>query len=169
MKIFIIGYMASGKTRFGRRLAAAIDYDFVDLDYLFEEIHGFTPAAFIRKFGENLFRHEESLVLQENLPDSERLVVSCGGGTPCYYNNMQWMKEQGKTVWLNIPKEMIFQRIINLKGDRPLIPLTNGKPDYQKFLRHYSEREKFYAQADFSFTEARVEAILAVLNVYLKS
>ncbi len=161
--------MASGKTRFGKRLAAAIDYDFVDLDHLFEEMHGLSPAAFIRKFGENLFRHEESLVLQENLPDSESIVIACGGGTPCFHNNIQWMKEEGKVVWLNIPEEMLFQRLTKQKGDRPMIPQTDGKPDHEKFLKHYKEREKFYAQADFSFTEAKVEAVLAVLDVYLKS
>lgn len=161
--------MATGKTRFGKRLAKEIDYSFVDLDVLFQNIHGWSPAEFIRRNGEEAFRIEESRVLKENLPDTENLIISCGGGTPCFFNNMEWMKNNGKTIWLNIPKERIFQRLFEQKGDRPMIPQTDGKPDYEKFHKHYNEREKFYAQADFLFTEAKVEAVLAVLEVYLKS
>ncbi|MBN2728848.1 MAG: shikimate kinase [Bacteroidales bacterium] len=165
MKIFIIGYMATGKTRFGKRLANEIDYSFVDLDVLFQNIHGWSPAEFIRRKGEEVFRIEESRVLKEKLPETEKLIVSCGGGTPCFHNNMEWMKNNGKTIWLNIPKERIFQRLTEQKGDRPMIPITNGTPDYEKFLTHYSEREKFYAMADFSFDEANLDAVLTVLHL----
>ena len=161
--------MATGKTRFGKRLANEIGYSFVDLDVLFQNIHDWSPAEYIRQSGEEAFRIEESRVLKEKLPETENLIVLCGGGTPCFHNNMEWMKEAGKTLWLNIPKEHLFQRLSDQKGDRPMIPKTSGKPDYDKFLNHYSEREKFYVQADFTFTEAKVEAVLAALDVYLKS
>lgn len=156
MRIFIIGYMLSGKSRFGKRLASKLKFSFVDLDLYIHEKTLKTSAEWIRESGEEVFREIESKMLKECAKQKENLVIATGGGTPCFNDNMDWMKQNGKTLWLNIPPEHIFQRLQLQKGDRPLIPLKNNLPDREAFLLHYNERKKYYAQADFILDRADV-------------
>src|SRR5476651_2201785 len=89
-RIFLIGYMGSGKTTLGRRLAARLGYEFIDLDQVFEEKEGITIAQYFTYYGEDAFRKEESAILkQTHYP--EKAVISTGGGLPCFFDNMDWM------------------------------------------------------------------------------
>ena len=163
MKIFIIGYMASGKSRFGKRLASKLKFDFFDLDLYIQDKSLKTSAEWIRESGEEAFREIESKMLKECAAQKEDLVIASGGGTPCFFDNMKWMKQNGKTLWLNIPPEHIFQRLQTQKGDRPMIPLKNALPDKEAFLLHLEERKKYYSQADLILDKADVSLAQYIL------
>ena len=146
MLIFIIGYMAAGKTVFGRRLANELNYRFLDLDELIEERHACSISDYFLEFGEESFRHIERATLLELLND-ENTVIATGGGTPCYLDNMSRMNEAGLTLFLDTKPEVIIQR---LRIERTLRPLLNAVADDQLsdyINMHYSERRKCYEQS----------------------
>src|ERR1700731_760133 len=93
--IFLIGFMGSGKTTLGRKLAHRLDYEFIDLDQVLEARAGMTIAEYFTQFGEDAFRKLESQVLKQT-PYPANAVVSTGGGLPCFFDNMEWMNVHGK-------------------------------------------------------------------------
>ena len=122
MRIYVLGYMGSGKTTQGQKLAKKLGLDFYDLDALIEDAAGMKVAEIFAEKGEQHFRELEADVLRGTVlfPDA---VIACGGGTPCYYNNMQWMNNRGATVWFHLPPEIIAGRIKKKKAKRPLLTL----------------------------------------------
>jgi len=139
--------MGSGKTTAGRKLASMLGYTFIDIDSMIESETGRTVVEWFEQ-GEPKFREIEMLVLKQtaNLEDA---VISTGGGTACYHENMNWMKEHGLTVYLKMSAGAVFHRLINSKTERPLL---KGKTDVE--LMEYiteslKEREYFYSQAHY--------------------
>ena len=147
MLIFIIGYMGSGKSTFGRKLAAQLDYRFEDLDEKFCPITGFSIASFFDKFGENAFREKEREILVNFIENGGNVVIATGGGTPCYLDNMDLMNNAGITVFLDVPVDILSKRLAESKGDRPL--LGNVPPDGLKdfISQHLQSRMMFYLKA----------------------
>lgn len=144
--IFIIGFMTAGKTREGKRLAKMMNRKFIDLDRLIEEREKKSVAEIFSEKGEKYFRLIESKTLQ-SLNTSENKIVSCGGGTPCYYNNMNWMLQNGIVVWLNISVDTIVKRLSETKKERPLIKNLEGV-ELKNFINlKMKEREAFYSKA----------------------
>lgn len=146
MIIFIIGYMGSGKSTFGKRLASHMGVDFIDLDLLFEETYRIGIADFFAKYGEPVFRKMEHELLVKNLV-LEQTVVSCGGGTPCFFDNMEMMNSRGITVYLRLSPAALATRLQNSRRKRPLIETLPGDDLVQKITLHLAEREAFYNQA----------------------
>ena len=120
MLIFLVGYMGCGKTTFGRRLATELGWQFVDLDELIEERYRISIHDFFVKYGEESFRRIENMMLREMLT-KHRIIVSTGGGTPCFYNNMELMNSYGVTIFLNTPVPVLIERLMNGKRKRPLV------------------------------------------------
>jgi shikimate kinase len=143
--VYLTGFMGSGKTTVGKKLAAQLNYTFIDLDSYIEKQEGRSSELF-NEHGENYFREVEHQCLQ-TLLKLEKLVVACGGGTPCFYDAMQQMNEHGITVYLQMNVLAIFNRLKQGRMQRPLIA---GKSD--EALRQYideklKEREPLYLQA----------------------
>ncbi len=145
--------MASGKTAMARKLAKIIEYQFVDTDFAFADKMKINVADFINIYGEEEFRKHESLVLQE-IVKANNQVVATGGGTPCFFNNMQLINENGVSIYLKIPTNILTKRIINSKTQRPLVQGISPE-DLPSFIDNMiSQREKFYSQSHH-FIEAK--------------
>ena len=117
---YLLGFMACGKTTVGRVLAQHLGCPFHDLDALIEQRHGSTIAALMAKHGEDAFRRLEADELRQaaQLPAG---VVATGGGTPCFGSNMQFMKHQGITVYIELPAAELVERLSAQMGHRPLL------------------------------------------------
>lgn len=145
-KIFLIGFMGSGKSTTGRKLAARLRWSFVDLDDRIEERAGMKIPEIFSEKGEAWFREMESSVLQD-LAHNTDLVVSTGGGAPCHDDNMDFMLRSGLTVYLKLTPEQLKNRLKNSKTERPLLKNIN-EPDFTDYIsRKLREREKWYSRA----------------------
>ncbi|MEO8588890.1 MAG: shikimate kinase [Flavobacteriales bacterium] len=146
MRLFLIGFMCSGKTTVGRVLAPLLDLPFVDLDRVVE--HRVGPLLpYIQREGEEAFRRLESEVLYELL-DGPPAVIATGGGTPCEGDHMERMKAAGAVVWLDVPIERLMPRIERAGGDRPLLFGLKGEALRQRVEELLDQRTPVYADAD---------------------
>ena len=118
-RIFIIGYMCSGKSSISRKLASRLGYNSFDTDDLFEEKYHVSVNDFFEKYGEDYFRKFEAEILRKT-GDLRKVVISTGGGTPCYYDNMKWMKDNGMTVFIKVSPTTAYNRLVTAKRKRPL-------------------------------------------------
>jgi shikimate kinase len=164
MKIFLIGFMGSGKTTLGRKLASRMGYEFIDLDHKLEQQVELSIAEYFSFFGEDAFRKLESDVLKKTLYP-ENVVISTGGGLPCYFDNMDWMKANGKVVYINLSPKTLADRLENGKEERPLLQDKHGDDLILFIEQKLAEREKYYSQANIiadglSLTAERLEQIL---------
>ena len=149
-RIILIGYMGAGKTTLGRKLAEQLSVPFYDLDWYIEtRMHSSVPKIFEER-GENAFREIERNMLHE-VAEFEDVVISCGGGTPCFFDNMDYMNGQGDTVYLKAEPQVLYN---HLKMGRTERPLLKGKTE-QQLLDHITqqlgERETFYNKARHIF------------------
>lgn len=145
-RIFIIGYMGSGKTTIGKRLAKSLSLAFIDLDaYIENKYRKSVPDLFAEK-GEEEFRKIESRSLRE-VAEIEDVVISTGGGTPCFFDNMEVMNRAGLTIYLEAHPEDLAAHLLAAKTVRPLI---TGKPKEELIpfiTEHLSRRESHYRKA----------------------
>ncbi len=154
--IFLIGYMATGKTTFGRALARATGRDFIDLDFLIEQRWHTTVSRLFAERGEEGFRDIESAMLRE-VGEMQDVVVACGGGTPCFGSNMDYMLSHGVTVCLTATPERLVERLIAGGSRRPLV---NGKTpsELRDFvIAHQRQRAPWYDRADITFAGDELE------------
>lgn len=154
--IFVMGYMASGKTTFGRALAKATGRDFIDLDFRIEQRFHTTISQIFADKGEAAFREMESRMLAE-VADMENVVVSCGGGTPCFNGNMNLMLGVGVTVWLDASPQRIVERLVINRSRRPLMA---GKTDGELLdtvTAGLGTRLPFYSRAEIRFCGDNLE------------
>lgn len=145
-RIFLIGFMGSGKSTLGSKLARKLGYDFVDMDHLIEETSGMTVPGIFSEHGEQVFRKWEHDILME-LCGRENLVISTGGGAPCHNNMMQIMNENGATVYIKLPPEVLRDRLLNSKTERPLIKGKSGSELLEFIISLLELREPFYNMA----------------------
>ena len=145
-RIILIGYMGAGKTTVGRQLALNMGVQFYDLDWYIEMRYHTRVADIFAEKGEAGFREIERNMLHE-VAEFENVVLSCGGGTPCFFDNMDYMNSLAETVYLKATPEVLAQHLKMGKVERPLI---KGKSDEEllAFIRESLEkREPFYNQA----------------------
>jgi shikimate kinase len=145
-RIFLIGFMGSGKSTLGAQLARRLDYQFVDMDHLIEETAEMSIPEIFSDHGEEVFRKWEHDILLE-VCRREKLVISTGGGAPCHSKIMDLMNANGTTIYLKLTPEALRDRLIRSKTERPLI---KGKTDAEllDFITTLLEkREKFYKRA----------------------
>ena len=146
IRIILIGYMGAGKTTVGKELAKALGLTFYDLDWYITTRMRRTVKEIFDERGEEGFRRIEHNMLHE-VAEFENVVISCGGGTPCFFDNMEYMNQQADTVYLKASPEVLYAHLQMGKGVRPL--LLNKTPDeVQQFIREQlAYREHFYSQA----------------------
>lgn len=145
-RIILIGYMGAGKTTVGKALAAELGLSFYDLDWYIEtRMHKKVKEIFDEQ-GEEGFRRIERNMLHE-VAEFENVVLSCGGGTPCFYDNMEYMNAQGMVVYLRCSPQVLFRHLKMGKGVRPLLL---GKNDEELLLfikEQLAKREEYYMRA----------------------
>ncbi len=156
MKIFLIGFMGSGKTHWGKLLSAKLQLPFSDLDTVIVEKEKRTVSEIFSEKGEEYFRYREKEVLEEIVRDNERFILSCGGGTPCFFNNIEFMKKSGKVVWLNTTIDVLQERLLKERMSRPLIREIGDEELRRYISRKLSERKLYYEQADVMVNEESV-------------
>jgi shikimate kinase len=147
MKIFLIGFMGAGKTHWGRQLAQKLGMPFFDLDEKIVEQAGKPISEIFEAQGEEQFRLMEKDVLYLLTESHASFVMACGGGTPCFFNNIDYLKSKGTAVWINSSVDTLYQRLV---GEKPHRPLIRDVPDNQlkSFItKKYSGRKIFYQQA----------------------
>ena len=143
MRIFLIGFMGSGKSFLGKIWGEVYSIPFYDLDELIEEEERSTVENIFATFGEDYFREREAAVLR-NTDRFENCIIACGGGTPCYFDNMQWMNKNGATVFLNESEINIYNHLKNDKKIRPLI-ISQDDKSLQAFIKNkLQQRIPFY-------------------------
>ena len=158
--IYLIGYMGAGKTTVGRLLAERLGWHFVDLDEAFAEIHGQTPAEYIREHGIEEFRYKEKYVVEDlaELP-IDKVIYATGGGYPCWEDNMECLRELGTSVYLKWKPEHLAQRL--MLTDLSTRPVLQGRTEKEllSFITPQLEaREPFYMKANY-VVEAPVKEI----------
>lgn len=166
MKIFLIGFMGCGKTTMGRKLAQYLGYDFIDLDKLIEAKAGMSIPEYFQKYGEDAFRIFERDTLQKH-NYSDKTVISTGGGAPCYFDNINWMNENGTAVYMALSPRLLANRLENAKTERPLIKGLKGENLVNFISQKLSEREVFYKKAKHvvSATDLTAEKFAEYINL----
>ncbi len=146
MRIFLVGFMGCGKSSIGERLAKKLNYTFVDLDSRLEELLGMTVSDVFAQHGEEHFRQMEKKVLHETF-NLRNTVIATGGGTPCYFDNMEQMKNYGVTVYLKMSPLSLSYRLKYARKKRPLVKELKGN-DLEQFVdQKLREREPVYMQS----------------------
>jgi shikimate kinase len=150
MKIVLLGYMGSGKTTVGKKLAKKLYLPFHDLDQYIEKREGATIAEIFDTKGEIYFRKIEHKYLKEFLSETDKYVLSLGGGTPCYAGNMQVILNEAdvRSIYLQANIPTLKQRISKNKQKRPLIASLSDEQMMEFVAKHIFERRNFYEQAE---------------------
>jgi len=157
MRVYLIGYMASGKTRMGQELSALKGYSFVDTDDLFEEKFRISILDFFERYNEDTFRKIEKDLLLETM-NYKDAIIATGGGTPCFFDNMEIIKRSGISIYLKMDLKTLVDRLTVVKKKRPLLK-NKSKTELESFIRdQLAEREPFYSQADFIVDAEKVTA-----------
>ena len=166
--IFLIGLPSSGKTTLGKQLARHVRYRFVDTDVLIVKEEGMPiPDIFAQK-GEAYFREAEARILRAIRPDS-KLVIATGGGMPCFHDNMDYIKANGLSVFLDVSPEQIVERILrHATDDRPLYQKNDGQL-LNNLREKYESRLGFYSQADFTLhgDNIHIRQLLDTIQEYI--
>ena len=156
VRIFLTGYMGAGKTTLGKAFARKMNVPFVDLDWYIEERFHKTVGELFTERGETGLRELERNMLHE-VAASANVVLSTGGGAPCFFDNMEFMNRVGKTVFLDVHPDVLFRRLRIAKQQRPIL---QGKEDDELkafIIRALEQRAPFYTQAQYIFNADELE------------
>lgn len=173
-RIFLIGYMGAGKTSVGVILAKKLGLAFIDLDHFIEKRYSRTVSRLFAERGEEEFRKIEAKVLDE-IADFEDVVISTGGGAPCFHDNMRRMNEAGTSIYLKTAPGLLAKRLNACKHSRPLIKNKTNE-ELKRFVEEsLAKREPYYSLAQIVLdvedlqTDADVELIALKLTDLLKN
>ncbi len=148
LKVILIGLPGSGKSTFGRQLAQSLRFSYLDLDQVIEEYHALTIPDIFSRYGEGKFREWETDALTRLLNRNESFVLATGGGAPCFNDNMELINEKGISVYLDVPLEIISQRLKSSKiQNRPMFEGLDQGEIILKLKSLQAQREYFYNQA----------------------
>lgn len=152
MRVYLIGFMGSGKSTLGRVLAQKLGYEHIDLDRCVEAYALATiPEIFARDGGEAQFRSYESQCLQVCTAENDNVVISTGGGTPCFGGNMDLMCGSGLTIYLKLEPKMLAARLAVSKTKRPLLAGKNEEQIEQFIIESLAAREVYYNRSSIIF------------------
>lgn len=152
MRVYLIGYMYSGKTTIGRKLAERLGYQFFDTDQFFESYYRTSITLFFKRYGEEAFRKLEQRLLHTTA-NLDNAVISTGGGTPCYFDNLQWINQNGVSVYFDVSMEALLHRIEASKRLR-FRPVLADKTEEERavFVRQQlDQRLPYYRKAKIIF------------------
>jgi shikimate kinase len=155
-RIFLTGYMGSGKTILGKALANRTNLSYIDTDHFIESRYRKKIREIFAGEGENRFREIEHNVISE-LADYEDVVISTGGGLPCFNNNMELMNEKGITVYLEVSVNELAARLETSKSVRPVLQGRSGEELKQFISENLDKRRPYYEQAKIRFDVEKME------------
>ena len=155
-RIFLIGYMGAGKTTLGKAFAREMGLNFIDLDWYIEERYHKTVQQLFSERGEQGFRELEQKMLHE-VAEFEDVVVSAGGGTPCFFDNMEYMNACGDTVFLDVNPEVLFSRLRVAKQQRPLLSNKSDEELMNFICEALQKRHPLYSKAKHLFKADELE------------
>jgi shikimate kinase len=147
--------MGSGKSYWANRLGDLLHIPVFHLDDAIEQSEQKTIAQIFAEKGENYFRNKETQILK-NFSDNDSFILSVGGGTPCFNNNMDWMNENGITIWIDEPVEVIEKRLRAEKSHRPLIANVADENLHAFLTGMHKKRSAFYAEAKYHFAQNEI-------------
>lgn len=167
-RIIIIGYMGVGKTTMGHALSKRTGMPFYDLDWYIETRMHSSVSELFEKRGEDEFRKIERNMLHE-VAEFENVIISCGGGTPCFFDNMQYMNEQGSTLYLKASPNILYEHIKMTRIPRPLLK-NKTEDEIKAFIsEQLAIREPYYMQAktifDIDLLDTREKIIASAANI----
>ncbi|MBP7346953.1 MAG: shikimate kinase [Sediminibacterium sp.] len=162
MKVFLIGMMGSGKSFWKQRLSAKLKTGGYDLDNIIESVEEHTISELFEEGGEAAFRKTEAKLLRW-FGEKKSFVLATGGGTPCFHQNMEWMNQQGITIWLDEPVEVLVERLLPEMDQRPLLKNCTGDELESFIQKKLIERFQYYSQAKIrlSGTEINLKNLIA--------
>ena len=155
-RILLIGFMAAGKTTLGKALARDLGLQFVDLDHYIEGRYHCSVSQLFAERGEEAFREIERNMLHE-VAEFENVVISTGGGTPCFFDNMEYMNQVGETVFLDVDNKVLFRRLKVAKHQRPLLANKTDE-ELMTFIQEALEKRlPYYTKAKYVFNGELLE------------
>ena len=170
--IVLLGYMGCGKTKVGKKLSKKIGARFIDLDAEIEHFYSKSISQIFDDLGEIEFRKIERNILLKILNNNSFNVLSLGGGTPCYFDNMDLInKKTNLTFFLNLESKVLAERLFSRKSKRPIIKSINDKNEMLNFVnKHLFERNVYYSKANYTINsnkravEKTCDEILKILE-----
>ena len=166
MKVFFIGFMGVGKSHWGRLLSQKLGLPFFDLDEQVSSHAGKSIEEIFEQDGEEVFRLQEKDVLHIISESHDGFIMACGGGAPCYFNNIEYMNRVGTTVWLNAPTDTIFHRLSDQKNKRPLISQLNETQLKGFIHKKMADRRIYYEQADIIIDQEPLELEMLIEKIF---
>jgi shikimate kinase len=176
IRVFLTGYMGAGKTTLGKAFAHDLKLSFIDLDWYLEERFHKTVSELFAEKGEAGFREIERTMLRE-AGEVENVVISTGGGAPCFFDNMEYMNEHGTTVFLNVSPEVLYKRLTAAARSRPILQGKTGKELYDFIVEKLAERMPYYSMAQYTLNaneldnrwqiNASIQRLREMLNVLM--
>ncbi len=169
--MFIVGYMASGKTTFGRALARKINKEFIDLDFFIEQRFHMSVSEIFAAKGEEEFRRIERDLLRE-IGEFEDVIISCGGGTPCFHDNMDYMLSRGDVLFIDTLPERIVERLVANNSRRPLMAGKSPEQIRDAVDAGLAARRPIYLRANLRIDGSRLESrnqIDSTIDTFLAS
>ena len=148
MRIFLVGYMGCGKSSLGRELSDRLGISFIDLDRFIETRYQKTIIEIFKEFGEKGFREKERICLQE-VSSFENVVIAVGGGAPCFYDNMEKMKENGSCFFLDVGEKELVSRLKKSKQERPLLDGKSSDEIMSFVMGMMKKRRPYYENAQY--------------------
>ena len=145
-RIILVGYMGSGKTTIGKALSKETGMMFYDLDWYIESRMHKTVSQIFAERGEEAFRKMEYNMLHE-VAEFEDVIISCGGGTPCFFDNMDYLSQQGDVVYLKASPDTLYKHLLMAKVERPLLKDKTQDELIDYITSHLAEREPYYKKA----------------------
>lgn len=158
--------MGAGKTHWGRLLSQKLSIPFFDLDEQIVSHAGKSIAEIFAAVGEEQFRLMEKDALHIITESHESFVMACGGGTPCYFNNIEYMNQSGTTVWINTQPDVLFHRLVKEKEKRPLIRDLSDDQLKNFIAKKMADRRIYYEQAEIAMDEEPVQLDKLVENIF---
>ena len=153
MKIYLIGFMGTGKTYWGRQLSERLTLPFFDLDEQIASSEGKSINDIFGQHGEEYFRQKEKEILHLLTESHDSFIMACGGGTPCYFNNIEYMNRSGSTIWINTPMPILIERLLKDKADRPLLKDLSDEQIKNFISKKFADRRMYYEQASQTLNE----------------
>jgi shikimate kinase len=162
MRVYLLGFMGSGKSHWGKLLSQKLTIPLFDLDRQIVEDEEMPINEIFEQKGEEYFRMKEKEILHTLTENNDSFVMACGGGTPCFFNNIDFMNNNGTTVWLNTRMEVLYERLLKEKAERPLLRDLKDEQLKLFMVKKFSERRIYYEQAELVVEEdvASVESLI---------
>ena len=173
MLISLVGYMGSGKSHISKILSDRLDFQRIDLDQVIIERLGMSIPEIFQKKGELYFRKQEKLIMEELLENEENAILSLGGGTPVYYDNIDTINNKSVSIFLRAKISTLSQRLLKQKNKRPLIAKLNDEEVPEFIAKHLFERNPYYGKAHYIIDtdekqdERIADEILAAIKTHL--